>query len=425
MMKEDFLHYVWKFQKFIPTPLITTAGAVIEVEKTGYHNQLEGPDFFNAHIRIDDQLWAGNVEMHLKTSDWYAHRHELDSNYDSVILHVVWEHDVDVFRVDGTAIYTLEIKDVVLATALANYEQLSTANYSWIACESQLYEVSPIVRNHWLERLYIERLEYRAGQMFRTLEQYDNHWDALLFIMLCKNFGLQLNGDSFYSLVSGLDASVLRKCIKDPFELESLLLGRAGLLANGEKDAYQAKLWKHYQYVVAKYNIRPQEIIAPRYFRLRPTNFPTIRLSQFAQLMASQQRLFSRITSAEAMVEILPLFQIKASAYWDTHFNFGVTSRSYAKKLSPAFIELLCINTVIPLIFCYGKYIGKDVSERVLSMAEGLSAEKNSTIKKFEKIGHTAANALESQALLQLYKNYCTPLKCLQCAIGNTLLKKT
>jgi len=424
-MNEYFLHYVWKFQKLISIPFNTTSGETVEIEKVGQHNHGEGPDFFNAQIRIQGQLWAGNVEIHLKSSDWYAHHHERDPNYDSVILHVVWEHDVEVFRAEQTALATLEIKNLVVDTAIANYKILSGSNHNWIPCELHFANVNIFVRAHWLERLYVERLEEKSEQMQETLRRYHNNWDALLFVMLCKNFGLQLNGDSFYSLVRGIDYGTLRKCMKDPIDLESLLLGRAGLLGTGEKDEYQFKLWMRYQFLVTKFRIVPFDVIPPKFFRLRPSNFPTIRLSQFAQLMSTHHRLFSEITSTTAVTELRLLFKITASEYWDTHFNFGVSSKKYPKKLSPAFIELLCINTVIPLLYCYGMYSGSDVSEKVMSMATLLSAEKNTLTAKFEKIGHSAGSALESQGLLQLHKKYCLQSKCLQCEIGNTVLKRS
>jgi|TARA_R100000479_G_scaffold97708_1_gene48410 hypothetical protein len=422
-MKEDFLHYVWKFQKFTTSQLKTTDGQSVKVISVGQHNYDSGPDFFNAKLSIEEQLWAGNVEIHLKSSDWYVHNHEKDRAYDSVILHVVWEHDADVFTKEDSPIPTVEIKSIINTATLGKYRKLFSKKQQWIPCEPELPYVESFTVHNWLEALYFERLQQKSRHILKELEKSNNHWEAVLFNLLAKNFGLKVNGDAFYSMAQSLDFSTVKKCTEKQSELEALFLGQSGLLEGINEDGYFQELQKTYKYLVHKFQLSNDEVVMPKYFRLRPPNFPTIRLSQLAMLYAVEKQLFSKVISTSKKEDFYKMFGVTASAYWDTHYNFGVVSAKRKKKLTKAFIDLLLINTIIPLQFCYANAVKKDISEELIQLTSSIDKEENSIIKKFNQLKPVARTALHSQGLLQLKNNYCNKVKCLQCAIGNAILK--
>ncbi len=434
-MNEDFLHYVWKFQKFDSTNLKTTAGDTVVVLKPGMHNHNSGPDFFNSQIRIAGQHWAGNIEIHLNSSHWFAHGHETDIAYDSVILHVVWEHDAAVFRNDKTEIPTLELKYTVDALTLSKYKILFSQNKRWIPCETDFHLVEDFIYSNWLERLYIERLEHKLTYITEELENTGNDWEAVLFRLLCKNFGLQVNGDSFYSIATSVDFSVVRKCTQNHLSMEAVLMGQAGFLsthvppeslaeAHGNTGSYYSKLRKEYHFLKGKFGVTNEHIIPPKFFRLRPPNFPTIRLSQLAVLYVERKQLFSDIISARTLKDFYKIFNLTANVYWDTHFNFGSDTSEKPRKLTHSFINLLLINTVLPIRFCHSRFSGATTDEEIIVFARSLKAETNTIIKKFDMLRPKATNAMETQGLLQLKNKYCDSKKCLQCAVGNWLLKQ-
>lgn len=422
-MKEDFLHYVWKFQKFYALGLSTIKGCRLKIVKVGKHNQDSGPDFFNAQILIDGQLWAGNVEIHLKSSDWYAHHHEKDSNYDNVILHVVWEYDTDIFRKDNSTIPTLELKSILDKNILKNYLKLFSKKKQWINCEKDFERIDSFIFNNWLDSLYLERLQQKSLLIVKELKASNNHWEGLLFILLCKNFGLKVNGEAFYSIAKSVGFPIVKKCNNDKLEIEALLFGQAGFFEKCIEDSYFELLSSKYVFLTQKFKLDNKSIISPKYFRLRPPNFPTIRLSQLAVLFSENQSLFSKIIEATSLEDYYSIFNISANEYWDTHYNFGVSSSKSSKRLTKKFINLLLINTIIPLKFSYAKYLGQDMSEEIINLASLIPSEENSIIKKFKEIRSIADNSLQTQALLQLKNEYCDKNKCLQCANGNSILK--
>lgn len=421
-MNEDFLHYVWKFQKFDASKFYTSSNEKLHIVNQGSHNFNSGPDFFNAQIELDNQLWAGNVEIHIKSSDWYAHGHEIDPAYDSVILHVVWVHDVEVFRKDGTVIPTFVIKEHIPTITLAHYQKLFSLEKKWINCENDFTSVSDFIIDNWLQRLYFERLQIKEKLILKELEHSNNHWESLLFRMLCKNFGLKVNGDSFFSVAKSMDFSVVKKSSQNLNDLEALLMGQASLLENEKEDSYYKTLKHNYDYIKHKFELDNTSVIAPKYFRLRPPNFPTIRLSQLANLYVQEDSLFSKVILIENLEEFYKLFNISASNYWNTHYNFGVPSTDRRKLVTKSFINLLIINTIIPIKFCYARQQGKDISELILKLASVIPSEENSVVKKFNSLKQVAKCGYESQALLQLKNEYCDKNKCLQCAIGNFII---
>lgn len=423
-MQEDFLHYLWKHKQIDVTNLKTTIGEDVSIVSVGQHNQNSGPDFFAAQLKIDGQLWAGNVELHVKSSDWFVHNHEIDKAYDNVILHVVWEHDIDVFRKDNSVIPTLELKEMVSKEALQNYQKLFSKKQKWINCENDFKTVDDFIIQNWLERLYFERLERKSVDIEKLLKVSSNNWEEVLFKMLAKNFGLKVNGDAFLSLANSFDFSVVRKQQSKQTSLEALFFGQAGLLEEHVQDVCFLELKKEYQLLKQKFNLSNQNVTPLQFFRLRPPNFPTIRLSQLAMLYHKLQSLFSKIMEAKSIEELYKLFTVTTSVFWETHFTFKKTSKQSKKVITKPFIDLLIINTIIPLKFSYAKFQGKVIDDDIVEIIQSITSEKNSIVKKFNSLKSVSKTALQSQAILQLKKEYCDKNKCLLCAVGNVLLNR-
>ncbi|WP_417445225.1 DUF2851 family protein [Joostella sp.] len=422
-MKEDFLHYIWKFKKFPEKDLITDNGERIAIISLGQHNLHSGPDFLNAQLRINDLHWVGNVEIHEKSSFWYAHNHENDPAYSNVILHVVWEHDIDVFNKNNEAIPTLALKNIVHSETLLSYNQLLYGNQKFINCEKQLEAIPSFFIDRWMGRLYIDRLQEKSEFIIRELQQCKNDWESILFKMLLRNFGLKINGEAFFEISNKLPFLVIRKNSTSNFTLETLLFGVAGMLNDESVSQYYISLKKEYKYLEKKYTLE-QSTLAPEYFKLRPYNFPTIRLSQLAALYSKETNLFQQLMECDKLEGYYKIFEVSASNYWDSHYTFNKESPSKReKKTSKQFINLLIVNTIIPLKFCYGNYKGKDATEEVLNLIGGIKKEKNSIVESFENIGFDVKSALGSQSLLQLYNEYCSENKCLHCEIGVKLIR--
>lgn len=421
-MKEDFLHYIWQFKKFDFTNLKITSGENLLVTKVGEFIQLAGPDFFNAQIEIDYQKWAGNIEIHVKSSDWYLHNHEQDTSYDSVILHVVWEHDAAIFRKDNSEIPVLEIKNYVSQDLVTQYEKLK-ATKSWIYCENDIKKIPDFILKNWQERLFLERLERKSNPIQELLLQNQNDWEATLFCFLAKNFGLNTNGDIFFKIAKSISFSIIRKESFEIENLEAILFGRTDLLTLDKQDSYAKDLIFRWEYIQNKYQLESIYIDAVQFFKHRPDNFPTIRLSQLANLFHTHHNLFSKVITAETVQDLYEIFDVKTSLYWQTHYQFDKTSPKKTKKLSKSFVDLLIINTIIPFRFAYEKSQSKDIPEDTIYFLEQISPEKNVIIDKFKSIGIAAKNAFETQSLLQLKNEYCSKSKCLQCSVGLELLK--
>jgi hypothetical protein len=422
-MQEDFLHYIWKHKAFRTSSLKTTKDERVAIKNLGQHNFNSGPDFFNAQLSIDNQIWAGNVEIHLKSSDWYVHNHEVDKAYDNVILHVVWEHDTEIFRKDNSEIPTLELKHYVNKGLLENYEQLIRSK-SWINCESHFAEVDDFLLNNWLECLYIERLELKSNTIKEMLVTSNNDWEAVLFKMLLKSFGLKVNGESFLSLANSLDFSMIRKLQNDVLDLEALLFGQSNLLDEHLENTYHLDLKQRYQFLKQKFKLNNDGVLPVQYFRLRPPNFPNIRLSQFASLYSLEQNLFSRVIELKTKEDYYKLLKKGVADFWMTHYTFSKISKKSKKRLTESFIDLMIVNTIIPLKFCYFKSQGKSIDDDLFNLIREIRIEKNSIISKFLDLKKVEKNALNSQALLQLKHHYCDKNKCLQCAVGNSLIVK-
>ena len=421
-MKEDLLHFIWKFKKYPINGLVTTSGEAINVVSTGIHNHLSGPDFFNVQLELNQQLWAGNVEIHIKSSDWYAHNHQEDSNYDNVILHVVWEDDLSVFRKDGSQIPTLALKEYIPLKILDTYQNLFDArNYKFINCENEFIRVDEFIKDNWMDRLFVERLEQKTAIINKLLEETNNNWEHVLFLMLLKTFGSKINGETFMEIGKSIDFSIIRKLYNKPLEMESLLFGQANLL-NGadEGDKYFNDLKKEYAYLKHKYNLN-SVFKSPEFFRLRPSNFPTIRIAQLSAIYVKNNNLFHLLIEKDEP-NVSGVLNAEISEYWEDHFNFGKTSKKSKKRVTISFLDLLMINTIIPLKFAFQRYKGSVDNDALLKIMSDIKKEENNLISKFGKLGVIVKSAKDSQTYLQLYNNYCSKDKCLDCAIGASLM---
>ncbi|GAA4957414.1 DUF2851 family protein [Algibacter aquimarinus] len=404
--------------------LKTESGESLSVVSLGEHNLNSGPDFFNSQLLIGNQLWAGNVEIHVKSSDWFLHNHENDKAYDNVILHVVWEHDTEVFRKDNTVIPILQLKSYISESVFNKYKQLFNSKDRWINCENDFASIDGFLLNNWLERLYFERLEEKSNLIEQLLETSKNDWEAVLFKMLSKTFGLKVNGDAFLSLAQSLDFSVVRKTQSTQKTLEALLFGQTGLLNDDIQNSYFLNLKKDYQFLKQKFNLENAQVLQLQFFRLRPNNFPTIRLSQLSNLYHKHQNLFSKLIESKSLNEFYELFKVETSEFWENHYTFQKESKKSKKVLSKSFIDLLLINTIIPVKFSYAIHQGKSINDDILELIAKIKSEKNSIIDSFNNLKPISKSALQSQSLIQLKNHYCDKNKCLQCVVGNTLLGK-
>ncbi|PHQ56838.1 MAG: hypothetical protein COC16_02490 [Lutibacter sp.] len=421
-MKENLLHFIWKLRLFSSKNLRTTKGEIIEIISMGTENINSGPDFLNAKIVINEQLWAGNVEIHINSADWYIHNHETDENYDSIILHVVWEHTIEIFRKSNDAIATLELKKHVSKNLLINHKQLFNYSENWINCENSIHTINSFGFKKWIERLYFERLEKKSKFIQHILIRTNNNWEATLFVLLAKNFGLKVNADSFMNFASSFDFSIVRKVSSNPEQLEALFFGQAGLLSNNYESGYFKNLKASYEYLKVKFKLTSISNGQVQFFRLRPTNFPTIRLSQLAVLYSTYQNLFSKVIEISTIDGFYNLLNSSTSSFWETHYTFETVAKKRVKKLTKPFIDLLLINTIIPLKFMYLKSIGKSDFSSAITIINQIKPEKNVIIQKFKELKINSTNAFETQALLQLKNNYCDKQHCLNCYIGKELL---
>ena len=421
-MKEDFLHYLWRFKKFEVINLKTTQNEQLTIIKTGDYLELAGPDFFNAQIKIGEQKWAGNVEIHLKSSDWYVHGHENDAAYENVILHVVWEHDTEIFGKNNREIPVLVLKNYVSSEIVSNYKALLTPK-SWISCEKDIDKIDDFTFKNWQERLFFDRLERKSKFIYDLLEETNQDWEAVLFSLLAKNFGLNTNGNSFLQIANSIPFSIIRKESFEVENLEALLLGTSRLLDDEKEDTYFTDLKLRYYYLITKYQLEKRHIDAVQFFKHRPDNFPTIRLSQLANLYHKHQNLFSKIIEIRSVKSVYDLLSVSASLYWQNHYQFDKESIKKPKLLSKSFLDLIIINTIIPIQFAYSSTRGESITEELIAFMNEVTPEKNAIIDKFQSFGISSKNAFETQTLLELKNEYCNHKACLKCALGMELLK--
>lgn len=421
-MKEKFLQYIWQHGLFDKENLVTSTGDNVEIVKTGELNNNAGPDFFNARVRINDTLWAGNIEIHKKASDWYKHHHNKDAAYNNVILHVVQQADADATCMSGQAIPTVSLQ---YNTDLEQkYELLLNANET-IRCKNDLPNIDSFKLRIWLEKLTIERLEQKTSRILDLLEQTGNNWEECFYVSVARSFGFNINDIPFELLAKSLPLRILAKHKDNLPRIEALLYGQAGMLSGiKQHDEYSLQLQTEYLFLQNKYSLIPINGDLWKRLRLRPSNFPTIRIAQFADLIYRSTGLFSKIIETPTIESISKLFDCSVSEYWQSHYSITKPSKKKNKHLGETGRQLIIVNTIIPFIFAYG--INRDDSalkQIALDLLEQLPAENNAKIREWEEAGIHPENALTSQALLQLTNNYCISGKCLHCQIGNQLLR--
>ncbi len=422
MITEKFLHYIWQYKLFSTHLLQTEASEKVEIIDIGKPNTDAGPDFFNAKLKIGETLWAGNVEIHLNSSDWNKHGHHKNPAYDSVILHVVHEIDCPVYRTNGETIPQMQL--CFPNEIIQRYQNLQ-GKKSWISCEEQLLNADKFLFAQWINRILIERLETKSKAIFTLLEQNKNNWEEAFYITLARNFGFGTNGDTFEQLARALPLSCLGKHKDNLFQIEALLFGQSGLLSLPKENAdeYQQSLQKEYDFLRSKFTLTPIDGNIWKLLRLRPSNFPHIRIAQFAGLIHKSSKLFSKIIENHTLENLRKLFVCETSEYWKTHYLFGEKSNSRNKKIGETAINTILINTVVPFLFCYGKNKqNADLQDAALSLLENLPVEQNSITLHFAELGIFAKSAYDSQALIQLKKRYCDDKKCLQCQIGHKIM---
>ena len=421
-MKESILHYVWQYKLFLHDRLQTTDGDTVEIIDTGKLNTDAGPDFFNAKVRINNILWAGNIEIHTHSSDWNKHRHQTDKAYANVILHVVNIVDTDIFNADGEKIPQLALRYPDYITH--NYEQL-LAGQKWIACADKIQTIPVVIIESWKQALLIERLQQKTAAIAQLQNTNLQHWEESFYVTLARSFGFGVNSQIFESLAKSLPLQVLGKHKDSLHEIEALLFGQSGLLINDNSDQYTVDLWRTYDFLRKKYNLHPVNGTQWKMLRLRPDNFPYIRIAQFAALIYSSSKLFSKIIENPDLANLRTLFSCEPSAYWQTHYVFGRESTEKTKRLGTRTIDVLLINTIVPFLFLYGEQKQQQhYKDKALELLEKLPPEKNAIIDNWTKLGLTSSSAYDTQALLQLKKMYCDDKKCLRCRVGHKIVER-
>jgi hypothetical protein len=420
-MTEEFLHYIWKHRLFDNDNLFSQNGERVEVLQQGEPNTNAGPDFFNAKIRINNTLWAGNAEIHINSSDWAKHNHQTDKSYDNVILQAVFKNDAPVKRSNGEFIPTIELKfDQKL---LNNYETL-LQNQLWVPCQNEMKRVDSFLFGFWLNNLTIERLEKKSELIIQTLSQNNNNWEEAFYQHLMRNFGFKVNAEPFEMLAKFTPLNILAKHKNSLFQLEAMLFGQAGMLVEPIlQDDYYSALQKEYLFLRKKFNLKPVEKHLWKFLRLRPVNFPTIRIAQFATLVHQSNAMFSRILESQSVNEVALMFNSGASSYWDVHYNFGKISKLKKKTLGEDMIHSILINTIIPFLFVYGKQKDNQVfKDKAVAFLEALPSENNSIIKQWKSLDIKVKTAFDTQALLQLKNEYCNRKRCLYCHVGGKII---
>ena len=420
---EQLLHYVWKHKIFPLKELKTTTGQQVEVIDTGLANTDAGPDFFNAKLKLDGVLWIGNIEIHERSSDWFKHGHHADAGYNSVILHIASEIDTEISRSNGERIPQIQL--ICPEAVRTNYKELLETD-SYPPCYRIIPSLPPFTAHSWMTALQMERFEQKATLLNERLKRCQGNWEDAFFITLARNFGFGLNGDAFETWAHRLPFRAVDKHRNDLFQIEAIFFGQAGILEDSDGDGYYLRLKKEYTYLQHKFGLIPMDASLWRFLRLRPANFPHIRIAQLACLYHRAYGLLSRIMETETLPGVRDILKGGTSEYWLTHYTFGGSSPSRPKTLSNTSLDLLIINTVVTFLYAYGLHKGNRVlCARAGSFLEELKAENNYITRMWEQCGMKASNAADSQALIQLKKEYCDKKKCLYCRIGYEYLKRS
>ena len=429
---EQLLHYTWKHKLYPLKELTTSDGQRVEIVDPGLHNRNAGPDFFNAKIRIGSTMWVGNVEIHDKSSDWYQHGHDKDSRYDNVVLHVAAELDTEVMKSNGEYVPQLQLS--VPDDVLTHYDELQKTD-EYPPCYKVIPDLSALIIHSWMAALQTERLEQKTEAIRKRAELCNGSWEDAYFVTLARNYGFGINGEVFEQWAYNIPLNAVAHHRDDLFQIEAIFMGQAGLLEldsipeyyqkDALNDGYFAKLRNEYQYLAHKFSMKPIDFKLWRFLRLRPQNFPHIRISQLANLYYQQKAGLSQLMECETLDELKNVLKSQVTPYWETHYTFGSTSPKNEKHLSYGSINLLMINTAIPMLFAYGRHTTKEVlCDKAFDFLEQLKAENNHIIRMWQQVGLPVKTAGDSQALIQLKKEYCDKKECLRCRFGYEYLRR-
>ena len=424
-MSESFLHYLWQFQYFDKTELTTTVGDELIIFKAGIHNTDAGPDFSQIKVKIDGIDWAGSAEIHIKSSEWMDHGHQHDHAYENVVLHVVWEEDKPIYRHDGTRIPSLELKGRVDGQLINEYQKLIN-NSSVIPCEHSFRKIDHLVKLSMVDKALMKRLEDKANTVTDLLNQNQGDWEETTYQLLAANFGFKVNKEPFLQLAKALPYKIIQKHRDQLLQVEALLFGQAGFLVTKTKDEYITKLFTEYEFLSNKYSLQSAEMNAAqwKFLRLRPSNFPTLRIAQLASLFHFRKSIFSHLIEIEDYKSLKLFFEITPSPYWQTHYRFGKKAEGMVPDFGEASADIVIINSVVPLLVAYGK--AKDdwsLVDKAVNILQHIASEKNKIVTLWKDLGYISKTAFDSQGLIELYQNFCQRRQCLNCAIGSAILK--
>jgi hypothetical protein len=417
------LQFIWQNGHFNKANLLTTSTEPLQIIRAGTLNFNQGPDFLDGKIKIGDTIWAGNIELHVRSSHWELHKHTGDSNYGNVILHVVWQHDAEVMNNRPLAIPTLELEDKVPKLLMEKYDQLMN-NPSIIPCEKVISSVPELTWLNWKERLLVERLQKKSAVLLDYLHQNNNHWEESFWWLIARNFGAKVNSEAFEKIAQSVPLNVFTRTKSQVVQIEAILFGQANLLRQPFKEAYPNMLRKEYDFFRKKFGLRPA-LARLHFLRMRPSNFPTIRIAQLAMLLHQSNQLFAKILATVNLREVKSLLDVTANDYWHYHYIFDEESAFKEKHLGDSMINNIIINTIVPAVFAYGKFHNnEELKTRSFNWLSELAAENNAITNKFLSLEIVSATAFDSQALIQLKNEYCNQFRCLDCAVGNWILKK-
>ncbi len=422
-LQEEFLQMGWKTGLFMTDKAMLTDGRTVQILHRGHLNTGSGPDFLQAKIQIEDTLWMGNIEFHVNSSDWMKHRHQHDPAYESVILHVVWKNDLPIYTADGMAIPTLELHPLVSPVQLEKYQAL-LFSLQEIPCEHHLKKINSVTIYQMIQRAVIDRIERKTQRIYTLLEHVQQDWENVFYHMLFRNFGFRHNQHAFEALIQQLPYTLFDHLKDRPMSSEALLFGTAGLLSSGHQSSYLQSLLSEYEFLRHKHHLQPIHPSLWTFGRLRPANFPFVRLAQLSSILSHHNRLLSRVLEADDIQQLYLLFQSQISTYWIIHYKPDVSGKMKNNNLSKNSIDLIIINTCVPVVFAYGKASGQpELVDKALSWLEKIKPENNRVIRYWKKWGIIPQHCFDSQGLLELKEMYCQPKKCMECHIGYQLLR--
>jgi len=424
-MNESFLHYIWQFQYFDKTDLQSNTGEQLVIFNPGFKNTHAGPDFYNAKLKIDAIEWAGSVEIHIHSSGWREHKHQEDPAYENVVLHVVWEENERIIRKDGTLMPTLELRNRVSPSFVLQYKRIVHSRNK-IPCANAISNVPAVIRISMLDKALMSRLESKAHGILAAFQKNNGDWEETCYQMLCRNFGFKVNTEPFLQLAQSLPYRILMKHGDRLEQVEALIFGQAGFLQETINDAYYLLLKREYTLLRKKYSLGSRQMNKAqwRFLRLRPANFPTIRLAQLASTLFYQKNLFSKIISSDSWKDLVPVFSVRPSAYWLFHYQFFKKQKKEIPSLGRMSIENIAINSIVPMLVAYGK--AKDDQrfvDRAVRWLQETAAEKNNILRSWDDLGLKSRNAFDSQSLIELHNSFCLRRRCLDCNIGFYLLQ--